>query len=326
MSARPSDSRVSALGSRHVRVAARAAVLAITAYALLPAASGQEKRPFWLDGDNIPPFYEKRAAGQNIAPSFEGWEQNPDGTFNMVFGYFNRNWEEQPDVPIGPDNNVEPGGPDQGQPTHFFPRRNKLVFRVRVPKDFGDKELVWTLTVNGKTERAYATLKPDYIIEKRILQTIAAVTLRGVRDDAVVLANMPPVVQLEGDSRRTVKVGEPLRLNAVVTDDGIYKPLPLSKGPNLSDNTAMGLRVAWFVYRGPASTVRFNPEQFKVYQDKQPGGNSPWSPGWAPPPIPPDGKFPVTVTFGAPGAFVVRVLASDGGLETTKDVIVTVLP
>src|SRR5882672_12885161 len=132
-----------------------------------------------------PPFFEMRTTGQNIAPSFEGWEQNPDGTFNMVFGYFNRNWEEQPDVPIGPDNNVEPGGPDQGQPTHFFPRRNKLVFRVRVPKDFGDKELVWTLTVNGKTERAYATLKTNYIIEKRILQTIAAVTLRGVRDDAV---------------------------------------------------------------------------------------------------------------------------------------------
>jgi len=88
----------------------------------------------------------------------------------------------------------------------------------------------------------------------------------------------------------------------------------------------MGLRVAWFVYRGPASTVRFSPEQFKVYQDKQPGGNSPWSPGWAPPPIPPDGKFPVTVTFGAPGTFVVRVLASDGGLETAKDVTVTVRP
>src|SRR3989442_7750726 len=240
MNARPIGIRIPAAGLKHVRAATGAVVLATTALALVHVASSQEKRPFWLDGDNIPPFYEKRAAGQNIAPAFEGWEQNPDGTFNMVFGYFNRNWEEQPDVPIGPDNNVESGGPDQGQPTHFFPRRNKLVFRVRVPKDFGDKELVWTLTVNGKTERGYATLKPDYIIEKRILQTIAAVTLRGVRDDAVVLANMPPVVQLEGDSRRTVKVGEPLRLNALETDAGIYNPLPLSKGRKLSDNTAMG--------------------------------------------------------------------------------------
>jgi hypothetical protein len=309
-----------------VRAVAGAAVLAITAGALVHVASGQEPRPFWLIGDHFPPFYERRASGQNIAPAFEGWEQNPDGTFTMLFGYFNRNWEEQPDIPIGPDNNVEPGGPDQGQPTHFFPRRNKLVFRVRVPKDFGNKDLVWTLTVNGKTERAYGTLKPDYIIEKRVLQIIAATSLRGVRDDAVVLANTPPVVQLAGESRRTVKVGEPLELSAVVTDDGIYKPLPLGKGPNVSDNTAMGLRVAWLVYRGRAAAVTFSPEQFKVYQDKQPGTNSPWSPGWAPPPIPADGRFPVTVRFSAPGAYVIRLLAHDGGLDTTKDVTVAVQP
>src|ERR1043165_1350930 len=114
-------------------------------------------------GPDIPPFaFEERdKGGQNIAPVFEGWEQNPDGTFNMVFGYFNRNWEEQPDIPIGPDNSISPGPADQGHPTHFYPRRNKFWFRVLVPKDFGRKELVWTLTVHGKTEKAYATLKPD---------------------------------------------------------------------------------------------------------------------------------------------------------------------
>src|SRR5262245_23603334 len=91
-------------------------------------------------------------AGQNIAPVYEGWEQNPDGSFNLVFGYFNRNWEEEIDLPIGPNNNIEAGGPDQGQPTHFLPGRNRFLFRVRVPKDFGAKELVWTLTSHGKTE------------------------------------------------------------------------------------------------------------------------------------------------------------------------------
>src|SRR5437763_1815465 len=63
-------------------------------------------------------------SGQNVAVAFEGWEENADGSFNMVFGYYNRNLDEKVDVPIGPDNNVEPGGPDQGQPTHFFPQRN----------------------------------------------------------------------------------------------------------------------------------------------------------------------------------------------------------
>jgi hypothetical protein len=38
--------------------------------------------------------------GQNIAPVYEGWEQNADGSFNLVFGYMNRNWEEEIDVPL----------------------------------------------------------------------------------------------------------------------------------------------------------------------------------------------------------------------------------
>src|SRR5207237_573413 len=148
----------------YIRVAAAIAVLVTSTYALAHVVYGQsqqsqsqEPRPFWLDSENnFLTLYERRASGQNIAPAFEGWEANADGSFNMMFGYFNRNWQEQPVVAIGPGNNIEPGGPDQGQPTRFFPRRNKLVFSVHVPKDFGNKELVWTLTVNGKTERAYA--------------------------------------------------------------------------------------------------------------------------------------------------------------------------
>ena len=95
--------------------------------------------------------------GQEVVPAYEGWEQNEDGSFSLVFGTMNRNWEEELHIPIGPDNSIEPGGPDQGQPTWFLPRRNRFLFRIRVPADFGDKELVWTLTSpNGETKRAYA--------------------------------------------------------------------------------------------------------------------------------------------------------------------------
>ena len=83
------------------------------------------------------------STGQTVAPAFEGWEKNADGSYNMVFGYFNRNWDEHLYVPIGPDNSIEPGGPDRGQPTYFFPRRNRFHFKVRVPAGFGKKELVW---------------------------------------------------------------------------------------------------------------------------------------------------------------------------------------
>jgi hypothetical protein len=296
-----------------------AGFMAMVILAALSVTSGQDQ-----------PYFSQQTLprGQNVAPVFEGWEENPDGSFNMVFGYFNRNWEEQPHVPIGPANTIDPGGPDQGQPTLFFPRRNKFLFRIRVPKDFGRKELVWTLTSNGKTERAYATLQTDYKLDLRVLQTNTHMRLNVPKYrefDQDMANNTPPVVRLEGDAARTVKVGEPLALSALVTDDGRLKRFPATAFGVDSDTTALGLRVAWFVYRGPGEKVTFDPPQFKVYQDKKPGGNSPFSPEWAPPPIPADNKFPVTVTFGAPGAYVVRVLAHDGGLDTAKDVAVNVV-
>lgn len=267
-------------------------------------------------------FQARVSRGRNIAPAYEGWETNPDGTFNLVFGYMNRNWEEQPYIPIGPNNNLEPGGPDQGQPTHFFPRRNQFVFRVKVPKDFGQKELVWTLTVNGKTERAYATLKPDYALDDGIIQrNYANGTPLQMHD------NKRAVVAIEGNPQRTVKVGERIALIGAISDDGLLKPKAAGPGsPALGGpgyNPALGLRVAWYVYRGPADKVAFDPEQFKVYEDVK--GNSPWRPGWMPPPLPADGKFPVNVTFGAPGTFVIRLMAHDG-IAVTKDVTVTVAP
>lgn len=267
-------------------------------------------------------YQDQMTHGQTIAPAFEGWEANPDGTFNMVFGYYNRNRVEQPDVPIGPNNNIEPGGPDQGQPTRFLPSRNMFVFRVKVPKDFGNKELVWTLTVRGKAERAYATLKPDYVLDDFIMhRNYTNTTPKEIHK------NKRPVITVESDTHRTATVGQPVMLSAHITDDGFLTPRPAASSntgvqvPGYSP--AWGLRVAWFVYRG-AGAVTFDPEQFKVYPDTK--GNSPWRPGWAPPPLPPDGKFPVKVTFGAPGDFVVRVMAHDGGVATYKDVNVTVTP
>src|SRR5262245_37329536 len=108
--------------------------------------------------------------GEDLIPVYEGWEENPDGTFNLVFAYFNRNWDEEFDVPVGPNNSIEPGGPDQGQPTHFFPRRNRFVFRIKVPKDFDKNEVVWTLVANGKTYRAYGSLRPGYITDPELQQ------------------------------------------------------------------------------------------------------------------------------------------------------------
>lgn len=255
------------------------------------------------------------SSGQNVVPVFEGWERNADGSFNMLFGYFNRNREEIVNVPVGPANRFEPGEPDRGQPTHFYPSRNRYWFRVRVPGDFGSKELVWTLTSRGRTERAYATLHPNYASDASIQQLdIAGINLWWAEEGV----NKAPDVRVEGDPRRRVRVGQPLALVAVAADDGIP---PAPKVPRRGRYAWYGLRVAWFVDRG-AAPVALDPPQFKVYPDSR--SDSPWTPGWSAPAVPPGGRYPVTATFAAPGDYVLRVMAHDGGRAATADVLVTV--
>ena len=75
--------------------------------------------------------------GQSVQPVYEGCEKNADGTISMVFGYLNRNFQEEPHVPVGPNNFFEPGPQDRGQPTHFDTRRQSFVFRATCPADWG---------------------------------------------------------------------------------------------------------------------------------------------------------------------------------------------
>ena len=162
--------------------------------------------------------------GQNVAPAYEGWEQDPDGSRWFVFGYMNRNWVEEPDIPTGADNSILPGGPDQGQPTHFLPRRNRFVFRVAVPKTFTEKdELIWTVTAHGVTEKAWATLRPDYLLDN-VVKASETGALGAGTSSPEVRANVPPTVTVEGPKALTAKVGQPLTNTAVVKDDGIPKP------------------------------------------------------------------------------------------------------
>ena len=270
---------------------------------------------------------ESFSSGQNIAPAYEGWEKNADGSFNLVFGYFNRNWEEEIDVPVGAANTIDPGGPDRGQPTHFLPRRNRFVFRIRVPADFGTRELVWTLTTNGKTERAYATLKPDYFIDDTVIMANNGAAGMGGADPRL-KGNMPPVLTIDGPTTRTVKVGEAVTLTAVATDDKIPPPRPMPPlNPGVATrftvDSATGLRLSWFVSRGKGNVV-FDPVQAKVWEDTRDNANSPWSYGWRTPPVPPDGKWVVRATFPEPGTYVLRCQAHDGGLASTGDVTIVV--
>ena len=281
--------------------------------------------------------------GQSVYAAYEGWEQNPDGSYRFLFGYMNSNWEEEFDVPVGTGNNIEPGGPDQGQPTHFFPRRNRFVFWVNVPKDFGNKELVWTLTTHGKTSKAYATLREDYFLDNMVLTSETGAIGAGVSNPEI-RANKAPTLEAVGDRMRTVKAAQPLTLSAHVTDDGVPKPRPrgafldrdrtkqikdlrLVPPIQVTVGSATGLWAACYLFRSTgSSSVHFDPPQPKTWEDTRAGANSQWSPLWQAPPSPPDANWTVRVTFDEPGTYVLRWHASDGALWADEDITVTVTP
>ena len=305
---------------------------------LVPGASGQSLS------------YTK---GQNISPAYEGWEQASDGSKYFLFGYMNRNWDEEIDVPVGPDNGFNVGGADQGQPTHFLPRRNRFVFRVKVPAGFTEKdELIWTLTTHGKTERAWATLRPDYIVDD-VVKASETGALGAGTSSPEVRGNHPPTVHIQEVKARNVKAGEPITLVSDVKDDGIPKRRTPSlatlaaaqqrlaadpvlaaqvRNPSMSPPSRitvgknLGLHVSWFVYRGPVGAkATFDPPQVKAWEDTRAGANSPWAPQWAPTKIPDDGLQPVHVTFSEPGTYVLRCRADDGALVADEEVTIVVV-
>src|SRR5581483_9953651 len=182
-------------------------------------------------------------SGQAVAPVYEGFDANPDGSFNMWFGYMNRNYEEILDIPLGPDNRFEPGG-DRGQPTHFEIRRHKDVFRVVVPKDFGDQKLVWFLSAHGRTEQVAGSLNPVWMIDRNR-------TTRGGNSEQI-NSNTPPVVRVEPAEQALDHPG-PVTLTISATDDG----LPARSG------RPAGMTASWAKYRG-LGPVAFAPVQTKL--------------------------------------------------------------
>ena len=288
-------------------------------------------------------FADTYNKGRHVEPAFEGWRPNDDGSFNLMFGYMNENWEEEPDMAVGEMNFFSPGDADRGQPTHFLPRRNRFTFEVTVPSDWGERELVWTLNVNGVERKAYATLKADYLVDNMVIASETGSLGAGTSSPESRL-NVPPVLTVLGDEIRTARVGEPLTLQINVADDGLPKPtdrvaearrfaefvggplaaafvtadsiqsrLLLTPPTRVTVGKVNGLFLSWNVYRG-AGSVSFDPPQPKPWEDTRTSANSPWGALWTPPAVPEDGNYTVDVTFDQPGTYVLWGRADDGGL------------
>jgi hypothetical protein len=215
------------------------------------------------------------ATDQSITGAFEGWYQNPDGTFSLLLGYFNRNTSQTLDIPPGPNNRIEPGGPDQGQPTRFAPRRAWGVFRIVVPKDFGNKKLTWTIVANGQTTSIPMSLNPLWVVEP-------------FKDAGN--GNTPPALKFEpgGPSfmgpphgiakTLTTTVANALPLTLWVSDD---KPLRGGRG--------VASPVSWSVFRGTGEVT---------FENARPAPDA-------------EGRTSTTAKFAAPGEYILRAQAND---------------
>lgn len=282
-------------------------------------------------------------SGAEIEPGYEGWRENDDGTFSLIFGYMNENWDEQPDILVGDNNFFTPGLADRGQPTRFLPRRNRFTFEVVVPSDWGDRELVWTITHNGETNKAYGTLTTDYLVDNMVIASETG-SLGAGTSSPESRANIAPVVSVQGETVngtivRNAKVGEEVVLLTHVADDGL--PKPRGRTVTRTETTVQermmrpprrttvgktnGLFLSWNKFRGPGE-VSFEPAQVKPWEDTRTSANSPWGALWVPPEVPEDGMYEVRATFSEPGEYILWARGDDGGLFHDQYVTVNVGP
>jgi hypothetical protein len=242
----------------------------------------------WTNAQPKPlPMEPLHDSGQSVTGAFEGWFQNPDGTYSILLGYFNRNLTEELDIPIGPNNRIEPGGPDRGQPTHFLTRRQWGVFTVTVPKDFGDRKLTWTLVANHQTMIVPASLSP--------LWEVSPFHEEGIGNTPPTLAFSEAGPTVQGprpiSTLLEVAMSNPLPLTLWVADDA--KTLPGGSPPK---TPPVALR--WSKFRGPGEVKFANP--------RPPVVETPWQATAAF-----SGKAATTATFSQPGEYVLRVVAND---------------
>jgi hypothetical protein len=262
------------------------------------------------------PMEPPHVSGQSVTPAFEGWYPNPDGSANILIGYYNRNTKEALDIPVGPNNHVDPSGPDRGQPTHFLPGRQWGVFTITVPKGFGaENKITWTIVANGKSASIPVDVNPLWVVSPFKDATDNTPPFIGFSDAGPFLQGPPREIA----TSLTTTVKDSLPLTVWVADDAKIPPSFAAFAKSLPS-----VLVSWNKFRGPGD-VKFENAKPKVEKTEFK----------APPNTAYTGKASTSVTFSEPGDYLLEVVANDlsgvggGGFQccwTTAQVKVTVKP
>jgi len=230
------------------------------------------------------PLDPARERGASITPAFEGWYTNPDGTFSLLVGYYNRNAKQPLDIPIGPNNRIVPGDPDQGQPTYFEVGRQWGVFVIKVPKDFGAKTLTWEIVANGEKQTVPLTLNKAYPVTPF---------------KELGMGNQPPVLAFtEGGPKFT---GPPVGFAATLSGS-VNQPVPIGVWvedpkpeheealPGIPRTEPSVATISFHKFRGPGK-IAFDQERVIVKKQGE--------------------QVKASATFSAAGDYTVRVQAND---------------
>ncbi len=267
------------------------AAAAVTLLAGAPALDGQlppELRDF--------PLATLHKSGDLVAPFFDGWFDNGDGTVTYAFGFLNRNTEEIVDIPLGENNRIEPAQYDGVQPTHFpvynrrglTGKRERQAFGVTVPKG---TEVVWTLTHAGRT----------YSIPGRATSTAYDM---GTFEQTAAFGSLHPEVRFTAESPVARgpqgvyaapvrgRVGVPVTLTALVKDRG--------ERYGLAEKELYPVHATWILHQGPAGArVQLEPETITVESE-----------GW--------GAATTAATFTVPGEYVIRLRVDNFGAPDSR--------
>jgi len=240
----------------------------------------------------------RRQSGGSVTGAFEGWFPYEDGSRGFLVGYFNRNTQQELDVPVGPNNRIEPGGPDMGQPTHFLPGRKHGMFVVPVPKEFtAQDKYTWTIVANGQSTSIPLRLHTDYVVSP-FLEIAVKNTPPLIRFDQNAPPIQGPIATLAKAVTRSTSLSAPLPLTLWAADDMKYTSGTNAPLPSTSPRPPVTL--TWTKYRGPGA-VTFDKTNLAVEKLPAAGsGDAAFS-----------GKATTSVKFGAPGDYVLHVTAND---------------
>jgi hypothetical protein len=234
----------------------------------------------------------RRGFGASVTPAYEGWFYNPDGSRSFLIGYYNRNAKQELDVPIGPNNKIEPGGPDMGQPTHFMPGRQWGIFVIPAPKDFKESDsYTWTITANGVTNAIPFRLHSDYVMSP-FTEIAVGNTPPTIGFEPGGKAVQGPLTMLSAAPTKTATANTPMPLDVFAMDDmkytsGTNAPMAAARPPvTLTINK----------YRGPGKVTI---DKVKPALEKM-DGKAPYN-----------GKATTTVTFSEPGEYALQIIAND---------------